>query len=271
MFNRLIAVVIAAGVACPSTLAAQDAEIEMWRLDCGTLQIDDLGAFSDTGNFAGEKRLLADSCYLIRNGDRYLLWDTGLDGDLAGKPRDTNGSKLDDRIVSQLDAINLTADDVDYVAISHYHYDHIGQLADFPTATLFEGADDWTIIKDRASVEPIYRPWLTGGATLELVAGDKDIFGDGRVVMLDLPGHTPGHHGLLVRLGSGPILLSGDQYHFNENRADRGVPTFNADRADTLASHDRIEKLAENLGATLIIQHECADIAKLPAFPESAK
>ena len=97
------------------------------------------------------------------------------------------------------------------------------------------------------------------------------MFGDGRVVMLDMPGHTPGHYSLLVRLASGPVLLSGDLYHFTEQVQNRGVPPFNHDRADTLASMDRYDRIARNLGARTIIQHEPADIAKLPAFPEAAR
>jgi glyoxylase-like metal-dependent hydrolase (beta-lactamase superfamily II) len=113
--------------------------------------------------------------------------------------------------------------------------------------------------------------WLTGPRPAEPVTGDKDVYSDGSVVMLAMPGHTPGHTALLVRLKSGPVLLSGDQYHFTEQVRNRGVPAFNVDRADTLASHDRFDRIAANLKAQVIIQHEPSDIAKLPAFPRSAK
>ena len=90
--------------------------------------------------------------------------------------------------------------------------------------------------------------------------------------MLDLPGHTPGHHGLLVNLPKrGPVLLSGDVVHLHENLETRGVPSFNTDRAQSLASMDRFASLARNLKATLIIQHEEADVRKLPVFPEAAE
>ena len=90
-------------------------------------------------------------------------------------------------------------------------------------------------------------------------------------VMLDMPGHTPGHYSLLVRLASGPVLLTGDLYHFTEQVENRGVPPFNDNRADTLASMDRFDRIARNLGARVIIQHEPADVAKLPPFPEAAR
>ena len=89
--------------------------------------------------------------------------------------------------------------------------------------------------------------------------------------MLDMPGHTPGHYSLLVRLASGPVLLTGDLYHFTEQVENRGVPPFNHDRADTLASMDRFDRIARNLRARPIIQHEPADIRKLPAFPQPAR
>jgi len=69
----------------------------------------------------------------------------------------------------------------------------------------------------------------------------------------------------------GPVLLSGDQYHFTEQMETRGVPPFNWNRAATLASHDRFEQIAANTGATVIIQHEPADVSKLPVAPEAAE
>jgi len=108
---------------------------------------------------------------------------------------------------------------------------------------------------------------------VEPLTGDRrDVFGDGRVMMINLPGHTPGHHGLLVKLEKkGYVLLTGDVTHFHENYRTDGVPTWNTDRADSLASLDRFKKIAANLEATVIIQHDPRDIEKLPVFPEFAE
>ena len=269
LLHRLL-IVSAFALAANSAAAQPKPNIELWRLDCGTLDVE-LGMFSDTGLYLGQKRTLAASCYLVRNGDRYLLWDTGVDGSLAGKPKDKQGTFLKETIATQLSRIGLKPANISYVGISHYHYDHTGQLADFPDATLLQGKADWDIVKVWPPAEPRYRRWLSGGGKLELVEGDKDVFGDGSVKMIDLPGHTEGHHALLVNLASGPVLISGDQYHFTQNRTVGGVPSFNVNRADTLASHDRFEKLARNLKAKVVIQHEPADISKLPAFPAAAQ
>lgn len=264
-----LAAALALALAAPG--AAQESKIQLWRLDCGTLDIADLGAFSDTGLYAGEKRTFIDSCYLVRNGDRYLLWDTGVDGALAGRPKDKDGSFLKEKITDQLARIGVKPEAINFVGISHYHYDHTGQVRDFANSTLLIGKGDWEIVKIWAPAKIRFAPWLSGTSKVEAVEGDRDVFGDGKVLMLDLPGHTEGHHGLLVKLASGTVLLTGDQYHFTEQVKNRGVPTFNVNRADTLASMDRFDRLAQNLNAKVIIQHEPADVAKLPAFPAAAE
>jgi glyoxylase-like metal-dependent hydrolase (beta-lactamase superfamily II) len=259
------------GMQPPSAAAPQ---IELWRLDCGSVEIGNLDMFSDTFLYVGRKKRLTDGCYLIRHGENYLLWDTGLPGELAGKTVAADGMVLTvgRTVVEQLRQIGIRPEQVNFVGISHRHDDHTGQAADFPKATLLIGAEDFETVKGRAESAPRFAPWTKSGSKVEKVQGDHDVFGDGSVVMLDMPGHTEGHHSLLVRLaGMGPVLLTGDLYHFTENVRNRGVPSFNTDRAETLASMDRFDRIAANLKAKVIIQHEPADIAKLPLFPKSAK
>lgn len=252
--------------------------LKLYRLDCGTFTIKDYNAFfSDTYAYEPGPKEITDSCYLIRNGDKMLLWDTGIPADLAGRSTDAGFAlmRLDRTVVQQLAEIGVEPQEIDMVGISHFHSDHLGQAAAFPGATLLIGAEDLAALKAvpaNPQLEPArLAPWIDGGAPTKEVEGDHDVFGDGRVVMLDMPGHTPGHHALLVRLASGPVLLTGDLYHFTEQVARKGVPPFNTDRADTLASMDRFDKIAHNLGAKVVIQHEPADIGKLPAFPAAAE
>jgi N-acyl homoserine lactone hydrolase len=255
---------------------APPAPLSLWRLDCGDFTFTDFNAFfSDTSEYRPGPKHLVGSCYLIRHGDAYLLWDTGIPAGIVDHPLETPQLRatLASSIVDQLARIGVRPEQVSLVAISHYHFDHIGQAAAFPQARLIMGAGDLAALRgtepgiDRAPLAP----WLTGGGAVTEAHGDLDIFADGSVVMLNLPGHTPGHHGLLVRLASGPVLLSGDTYHFTEQVAHRGVPPFNTDRAASLASMDRFDRLGRNLHARVIIQHEPADVAKLPAFPAAAR
>ena len=119
-----------------------------------------------------------------------------------------------------------------------------------------------------------FESWIKGDSKVEpLPLGpDKDVFADGTVIVLRTPGHTPGHQSLLVKLSqTGPVILSGDAVHFRENYDTEGVPIFNYDRAQTIASIQRMKQIASNLKATLIIQHDARDIGKLPEFPAFAK
>lgn len=252
--------------------AAGPAEVTLTRLDCGTMRNAPLAAFSDTMAFPDRRQDLAVSCYLIRHGDDYMIWDMGI-----GPAQATGwGAELPRTVVEQLAELGIAPERIGRVGISHFHGDHTGQLPDFPGATLIIGAGDWAAITatppdPRIEIAP-FTHWMTGGGTVAPANGDLDVFGDGSVIVLDMPGHTPGHHSLLVRLaGMGPVLLTGDLAHFADNYTSNGVPTFNTNRADTLASLDRFKRIAENLGAMVIIQHEMADIAKLPAFPEAAR
>ncbi len=100
---------------------------------------------------------------------------------------------------------------------------------------------------------------------------DQDVFGDGRVTILTTKGHTPGHNSLLVKLATGPVILTGDLWFSLSDALRATMPDFNSGRAETLASRDRIGRIAEKLDAVIIIQHEPADIDKLPTFPKAAE
>ena len=263
----LLALAVLPGSAA-SQVAPVPPPLQLWRLDCGSIHVSDFDVFSDTYLYPGKPKQLTSSCYLIRHGSQYLLWDTGVSGP---ERQGVFTIALKERVTEQIKRIGLAPSAVNYVGISHYHDDHTGQAADFPAATLLIGSGDWEAIKGRPATAARFTPWISGGAKVEPVGRDKDVFGDKSVVMLDMPGHTPGHKVLLVRLNSGPVLLSGDLYHATEQVANRGVPSFNTNRADTLASFDRFQGIAKNLGAKVIIQHEESDIAKLPVFPQAAE
>ena len=270
----------AVATAAPAQAPAQaPASVELWRLDCGEFVMKRFGAwFSDTYQYPPGARPLVGSCYLIRHGDKYMLWDTGMTDERIGRPLDNDQQtqSLKVSLIDQLARVGVKPEQVGIIGISHFHSDHTGQARHFPGAKLVIGANDWEALKTSnhpglADPKAHLAHWLGGKGSAVPAAGDVDIFHDGRVVMLAMPGHTPGHSALLVRLASGPVLLSGDQYHFTEAVKNRGVPSFNTNRADTLASHDRFDRIAVNTGAKVVIQHEPADVAKLPAFPASSR
>ena len=253
----------------PST---QSAALSLTRVDCGTPTIKNFDKFfSDKpGLYAPGPRVITDSCYVIRHGDRVLLWDTGFPAAWKGQERDLGELtvKEDKTIAEQLQQLGLKPADIDIVGISHMHSDHTGQASEFSNAELLIGTKDFEETKGK---DDPFGPWRKEGAKVHSAQGDVDVFGDGSVVALHLPGHTPDHMALLVKLASGPVLLTGDLYHSREAREKRGVPPFNTSREQTLRSMDKFEKIAKELGAKVIIQHEPNDIPLLPAFPEAAK
>lgn len=266
-FTLTTCVLLSARVAAqaPATPAA----VSLTRLDCGTNAAPtDVGRFSDTYAYNGLKLQLAVSCYLIRHGDDYMVWDTGY-------PVGTTATAPKTSLTDLLKQLQVTPEQVKFVGISHYHGDHTGQASQFPHATLLIGKGDWDVVTDAktpAATSTPFTNWISGGGKVEPLPGDRDVFGDGSVIVLNTPGHTPGHHSLLVRLKDmGPVLVTGDLAHFHENYDSNGVPTFNTDRAATIASLERFKKIATNLKATVIIQHDARDVSKLPAFPAAAK
>ncbi len=243
-------------------------EVTLTRLDCGNGP-NDPRRFSDTFAYTEPTKPFTFSCYVIKHGADVMVWDTGY---LPGSvPNATNKP-----IVELLKQINVAPEQVKFVGISHFHADHTGQLAPFKNAMLLIGKGDWDGVNANppmggANVKG-FSEWISEKRKVEPQSADKDVFGDGSVMMLRAPGHTPGHSMLLVRLKEkGPVLLIGDAVHFHENYDNEGVPGFNYDRAQTIATIQRIKGIAKNLKGTVIIQHDPRDIKLLPAFPQAAK
>ena len=243
-------------------------EVTLTRLACGD-GFNDQRRFSDSYAYTDPKVPFTFSCYVIKHGADIMVWDTGYAP--GSTPNATNKP-----ITDLLAQIHVKPEDVKYVGISHFHADHTGQLASFANATLLIGKGDWDGINAQPPMGGAnvagFKEWIGTSRKVEPQTADKDVFGDGTVVILRTPGHTPGHQALLVRLKEkGAVLLSGDAVHFHENYQHDGVPGFNYDRAQTIASIERLKQIEKNLKATMIIQHDPREVAKLPAFPAAAK
>jgi len=250
-------------------------QVRLYALDCGYITFKDMGEFSDTGEWDGKPGDLSDPCFLIRHPKGWLLWDTGLGDAIAAKKEGADPEPgvhvtVPFTLVAQLKQLELKPADITYVAFSHFHFDHTGN------ANLF-GASTWLLNKKELAAAEGPNP--PGGvdpkaisahkkAKSKEIAGDYDVFGDGSVKILSAPGHTPGHQCLEVKLAkSGPVILSGDLYHQLLNRSEGLVPIFNTDRADTLSSIQRIERIVKNTHARFVVQHAPEDFAALPKFP----
>ncbi len=254
----------------------------LYRLDCGHSLANDESVWTPGAN-VGRDIEFSSTCWLIKHGHEWLLWDTGVPESAINDPQGWSTLPklivyhLDKSITGQLAAIGLTPGDIGRVAISHTHGDHIGNVVLFPNSTIvMQGAEyRWIHSPDGPNdnvnqLMALARKLLGTPKNLQLIEGDTDLFGDGSVTLLSTPGHTPGHQSLLVHLrNSGFILLSGDVVHLEENFENNIVPSLNTDKAASIASMARVRQLLVTYKATLFINHDKKQtdtLRLLPAF-----
>jgi N-acyl homoserine lactone hydrolase len=275
----LLSIAMLAACGQSSTPAPEAPAVELYAMNCGQATFADVGMFADDGSMNGQTRELIVPCYLIRHPSGDLIWDTGFPDSIAANP----GGRMDipqmgasvvmtTTLAAQLAQLDLTPADIEFVSFSHQHGDHTGNGNLFAASTWIVDADERAYM---FSEEARGGQAFPGYAQLEnaqtqLIEGDADhdVFGDGSVTIIQAPGHTPGHTMLLVRLpNAGPILLTGDMFHLAESRERHLVPSFNTDRAHTLASQEKVERIATETGARVVRQHVPEDFAAMPAFP----
>jgi N-acyl homoserine lactone hydrolase len=264
------AAILLAALLGAAGLAQSEGGLErLYILDCGTNFAKDQSRWTPGAN-EGQPIEFSDNCYLLRHAKGLLLWDTGITDAVAAMPDGlvvAGGAIVQRRaktLVSQLDALGVKPADITYVAISHTHSDHVGNIGLFTSSTvLIQGAEyDWAMSQP---MKPAFAP----SQRIEKLAGDHDVFGDGSVVIFSTPGHTPGHQSLLVVLPkTGAIVLSGDAVHLQDNWDHRRVPSMNTSREQTLASLDRIASVLADRKAQLWINHDLAQSRGLRHAPE---
>ena len=212
-----------------------------------------------------------------------MLWDTGVPEATLNDPKGWSTLPklivyhLDKTITGQLAEIGLKTSGITYVALSHTHGDHIGNVSLFPDSTVLMQRAEYTWINspDGANdnvnqLKALARKLLGTPKKLQLVDGDTDVFGDGSVTLISTPGHTPGSQSLLVHLkNAGFIILSGDVVHLEANFEKNIVPSLNTDKAASIASMDKVRKMIATYQAKLFINHDKAQtdtLKLLPAF-----
>ncbi|MBW7965943.1 N-acyl homoserine lactonase family protein [Bradyrhizobium sp. BR 10261] len=248
-------------IALALTVRAASAQMpgveRLYIMNCGEGVAGDIGRWSPGVN-EGKSMDFVDTCYLIKHAKGWFLWDTGIPDAVAAMP---NGLVPADpkavtwrrpkTLASQLEQIGVKPADVTVMGVSHAHPDHIGNVEMFPQATLYvqKAEYDWP----GANNEPRFKP----SHPVELLAGDKDVFGDGSITILSTPGHTPGHQSLMVRLPkTGVVVLSGDAVHFRDNWDNRRVPSMNTNKDQSAASMQKIADTLDKEKAQLWINHD---------------
>ncbi len=174
-------------------------------------------------------------------------------------------------IASQLAEIGYKPSDITYLAISHFHWDHVGN------GNLFAGST-WLVRQKERDImfsdppsprtEPANFSALKNAKTVIVKDADYDVFGDGTVILKSAPGHSPDHQVLFLKLKkTGPLVISGDLYHYPQERARKLIPTTEFDPAQTVASRAAIEAFIQQTHAQLWIQHDLIANAKLKKSP----
>ncbi|TWS98319.1 N-acyl homoserine lactonase family protein [Reyranella sp. CPCC 100927] len=242
-----------AALAIVASGAAARTVDRLYVMDCGHNAASDQSRWSPGVN-VGKPIELSDNCYLIRHGNEWLLWDTGYPDSVAAGPVTTpvGTATRAKTLVAQLAEVGVKPSDIRFVAVSHTHGDHVGNVDLFEQSTLLiqKAEFDWAFAPDK-------RPPFKADRPLRKLEGDLDVFGDGSVVVIATPGHTPGHQSLLVHLAkTGWVVLSGDAAHFKDNWDHRRVASMNTSAEQTQASYKRIADLLAEKKAQLWINHD---------------
>jgi N-acyl homoserine lactone hydrolase len=254
---------------CAQAQSGKSGVEKLYVLNCGEGVAGDISRWSPGVN-EGKSMDFVDNCYLIKHSQGWFLWDTGItdavadmpDGLAPADPRAVTWHRPK-KLAAQLEQLGVKPADIKAMAISHTHPDHIGNVEMFPNAMLYvqKAEYEWPGANNapRFKVEhPVTK-----------LEGDRDIFGDGSLVILSTPGHTPGHQSLLVKLPkTGEVVLSGDAVHFKSNWENRGVPVNNFSKDQTLASMQKISDTLTQDKAQLWINHDKAQRDTLKMSPD---
>jgi len=249
----LVALAAAAIFACARPASAQGTVDRLYVFDCGQIIIPDMAVVSP--DYPHGPYFMVDSCYLVKHAQDYLLFDTGIGDAVAAMPDGKKGNIslffVTKTLATQLAQIKVAPSDIRYLAMSHTHGDHVGNIEMVPQSMmLIQKAEyEWPTKDGSPRINPQH--------PVKLLTGDYDAFGDGSAVLVSTPGHTPGHQSLLVKLKqSGAILLSGDAVHSRADWDERRVTAFDVDKDQTRASFDRIAAVLKQNNAQFWIGHE---------------
>ena len=290
MSIRIAPAILAAAVSLAFGLPQANAQqkpqppqsLRLYVLDCGIITPANVDPYGMKPSDMAETKMVT-PCFLIVHPRGSLMWDTGEIPDSAfkdgGSPQKLNAFTVDRPLLPQLAAIGYTPANITYMALSHYHPDHVAN------ASLFAGS---TWIVQKGDRDPIFAPrparppamgrvpdpkffeGLANSKTIVLNGEDHDVFGDGTVVIKFTPGHTPGHQALYLKLAkTGNVLLSGDLYHYPEEITYKKIPSFDTDKDQTAKSRAMIEDFVKQNHAQLWIQHDYTSGIKrkiAPAF-----
>ena len=278
LIRILVLISVAASLGSCAPMALQKSGVQrLYVFNCGESTVSDVSRWTPGVN-VGQTGEFSANCYLIQHARGWMMFDSGINDNVATMPKGFQRGRDSPRYIlrkplrAQLAEISVDPARITHVAFSHTHGDHVGNGNLFTNATLHiqgaeydiafgpEAVSKWNFevtSYDKLRANPIVR-----------LDGDHDVFGDGTVKILSTPGHTPGHQSLLVRPPKrGPVILSGDMVHLQDNWTQRRVPAFNFSREQSVQSMEKVAALMKQTGAQLWINHDKAQSDSIPKAP----
>jgi N-acyl homoserine lactone hydrolase len=263
--------------------APTPSSVRLYVFDCGTLEHMDPARFQLKKEEVGTDRISA-PCFLVAHPKGTLMRDTGAVPDAAWKPagkpvmqhvvlpdsqqRDLTMTKT---LTGQLAEIGYSPAAIHFLALSHYHWDHTANASAFAGATWLVRQEERDVMFSSSPpglIQPSGYAALRNSKTVILKSDEHDVFGDGTVIVKSAPGHTPGHQILYLKLAkTGGVVLSGDLYHYLQERTLNRVPTFEFNPEQTRTTRAGIEGFLKKTGAQLWIQHDFLSNARLKKSP----
>ena len=249
----------------------------LWALEGGTLTED------KSNLVVGESGPVTVPCpsFLIQHDRGLVLVDTGL---VPAAVNDAHGIygemgaqlkvslSREQCIDRQIEALGFQLEDVKHVIMSHLHWDHTGGMYLFPHAQFHVMSGELQYAYWPLPAGPVYRREdidpTRGFAWNQIEGSELDFFGDGSIVILHMPGHTPGNASLIVRLASQTIILAADTAHLRSGfQTDRPMPS-DWNTLQSVQSIRRLRQIARGLDAMVWITHDPADWAEYRHAPE---
>jgi N-acyl homoserine lactone hydrolase len=276
MFRPVLLAVLAFSVLGIAQKKAQPPKsLRVYVIDGGSLNIPDTSPYQLKREEIATNYMSVVS-FLVVHPRGTLMWDAGAVPDTAFKPGGGPGTlryaTSTKPVAAQLAEIGYAPSDIAYLTFSHFHWDHVGN------GNLF-AASTWLVRKPERDImfmdppsprtEPQNYSALKNSKTTIITRDDYDVFGDGTVVIKAAPGHSPAHQVLFLKLANtGPLVISGDLYHYPEERKLGKIPTTEFDAAQTAASRMAVEAFLKKTGSQFWIQHDFNAMAKLKKAPE---
>jgi N-acyl homoserine lactone hydrolase len=265
MKRHLLGFIVCVTVAPPALAQPAVSAVErLYVLDCGRGVAPDQGRFAPGYN-DGKPFALADNCYLIRHGQGYLLWGSGIPDkfiDIPSGVPSVGGRPnwvVTNTLANQLEQLGIRPSDIRYVGVANSHIDHIGNLGMFSHATILLQKSEWDFAQTHRFEGMLDEARLRNDLPVMKLEGDYDVFGDGSVQIITTPSVTPGNQSLLVKLPeTGAILLSGDVVHFQYGWDHRIVPGNVWDKDKTVDSFQRLTDVIAQNNAQFWIEHDKA-------------